>query len=173
MASRRLPAYPIRSGFRGWAGTAGKDLRPNRIARNGRQGDAGGRAERARLTVVPNITLTTGSRVDRVRLARQERRRARSAHRRLHYSEWLAGYTFLLPTVVLFALFVGRPILFAIGLSFTNWGGFGAANFTGSANYTRMFNDPVAQRAFVVTILYAVAMTVLQTVIPLVVAVLV
>ena len=68
---------------------------------------------------------------------------------------------------------MGGPILFAIGLSLTNWGGFGAATFTGPANYTRMFNDPVAQRAFVVTILYAVAMTVLQTIIPLVVAVLV
>jgi len=79
----------------------------------------------------------------------------------------------LVPTVVLFALFVGGPILYAIGLSFTDWRGFGAATFTGSANYTRMFGDPVAQRAFVVTILYAVVMTVLQTIIPLVVAVLV
>src|SRR5450756_839823 len=114
MASRRLPPHPIRSGFRGWAGTTRKDLRPNRVARKGRQGDAGGRAERARLAVVPNITLTTGSRVDRARLARQERRRAGSSQRRLHHSERVAGYTFLLPTVVLFALFVGGPILFAM-----------------------------------------------------------
>jgi ABC-type sugar transport system permease subunit len=115
----------------------------------------------------------TALRVVRARFARRERRRAGSSLWRLHRSESIAGYSFLLPTVVFFALFVGWPILFAIGLSFTSWSGFGAATFTGSANYTRMFNDPVAQRAFVVTILFAVATTVLGTVIPLVVAVLV
>lgn len=109
----------------------------------------------------------------RARLAGGGRVRAGSSLWRLQRSERISAYVFLLPTTVFFALFVGWPILFAIGLSFTSWSGFGAATFTGSANYTRMFNDPVAQRAFVLTIIFAVATTVLETVIPLVVAVLV
>lgn len=88
-------------------------------------------------------------------------------------SERIAGYSFVLPTFVLFALFVGWPILYAIYLSFTNWSGFGTPAITGVANYARMFHDPVAQHAFLVTLAFAAATTLLQTVIPLVVAVLV
>jgi len=91
---------------------------------------------------------------------------------RLQRSERLAGYLFALPITVLFAVFVGWPIVFAIYLGFTSWSGFGTPTFTGFANYARMWNDPVARQAFVTTILYAVATTVLQTVIPLAIAVL-
>jgi ABC-type sugar transport system permease subunit len=101
-------------------------------------------------------------------LRQKNRRRAA----RLQRAERISGYTFVAPTVILFAVFVGWPILFAIYLSFTQWSGFGAPVFTGLANYARMFNDPVARHAFVVTILYAVATTILQTAIPLVIAVL-
>jgi ABC-type sugar transport system permease subunit len=100
-------------------------------------------------------------------------RRGGSSPWQLRRSELVSGYVFLIPTVVFFTLFVGWPILFTIGLSFTSWTGFGPASITGSANYTRMLSDSVAQRAFVVTILFAVVTTVLETVIPLVVAVLV
>ena len=124
------------------------------------------------MTVATKTSPARGSRVDRLRPARRERR-AGSSRGRLYRSERIAGYAFLIPTVVFFTIFVGWPILYAIGLSFTNWNGFGPASFTGSANYVRMFNDPVARRAFVVTIVFALGTTVLQTVLPLVVAVLV
>ena len=91
---------------------------------------------------------------------------------RLHRSERIAGYTFIVPITVLFALFVGWPIVRAVYLGFTTWSGFGAPRFTGLDNYARMLHDPVAQHAFLITIIYAVVTTVLQTAIPLVVAVL-
>jgi len=91
---------------------------------------------------------------------------------KLQRSERLAGYGFVLPISVLFAVFVGWPILFAMYLSFTRWSGFGAPNFTGFANYTRMLNDPVAAGAFVNTIVFALVTTIIQTAIPLVIAVL-
>jgi ABC-type sugar transport system permease subunit len=91
---------------------------------------------------------------------------------KLQRSERLAGYGFVLPITVLFAVFVGWPIIFAIYLSFTSWSGFGTPNFTGVANYIRMFKDPVAAGAFVNTIVFAVVTTIIQTVIPLVIAVL-
>ena len=91
---------------------------------------------------------------------------------RLQRSERLAGYAFTIPITVLFVLFVGWPIVFAIYLGFTTWSGFGSPHFTGFANYVRMWHDPVARNAFVTTIVYAVVTTILQTVIPLIVAVL-
>ncbi|PZF56579.1 sugar ABC transporter permease [Curtobacterium sp. MCBD17_034] len=92
---------------------------------------------------------------------------------RLRRWEWVSGYTFVAPTVLLFAAFVGWPILYAAYLSLTRWSGFGIPQFIGLDNYTRMANDPVARHAFVVTVLYAIVTTVLQTAIPLVIAVLV
>jgi len=102
------------------------------------------------------------------------RSRPRSGARlwKLQRSERVAGYGFAFPIAVLFAVFVGWPILFAIYLSFTRWSGFGAPQFIGVDNYTRMLSDPVASVAFVNTIVWAISVTVLQTVIPLVVAVL-
>jgi ABC-type sugar transport system permease subunit len=95
-----------------------------------------------------------------------------SAAGRLQRSERVAGYAFIVPITVLFALFVGWPILKAIYLGFTTWSGFGDPHFTGFANYVRMWHDPVARQAFVTTIVYAVVTTVLQTAIPLFIAVL-
>ncbi len=91
---------------------------------------------------------------------------------RLQRSERLAGYAFVVPITVLFVLFVGWPIVFAIYLSFTRWSGFGSPAVIGVDNYTRMFADPVAAVAFGNTILFALVTTVLQTVIPLIIAVL-
>ncbi|WP_243061995.1 carbohydrate ABC transporter permease [Humibacter sp. RRB41] len=91
---------------------------------------------------------------------------------KLQRSERIAGYGFVVPITVLFALFVGWPIIFAIYLSFTRWSGFGSPSLIGLDNYARMFSDPVAATAFWNTILFAVITTVLQTAIPLVIAVL-
>ncbi|MFC4242149.1 carbohydrate ABC transporter permease [Gryllotalpicola reticulitermitis] len=91
---------------------------------------------------------------------------------KMQRSERLAGYGFVAPITILFAIFVGWPIIHAVYLGFTTWAGFGTPQFTGLANYVRMWNDPVARRAFVVTIVYAVVTTILQTAIPLVIAVL-
>jgi len=104
--------------------------------------------------------------------ARADTRPGRQSLWKLQRSERVAGYGFVLPITVLFAVFVGWPIVFAIYLSFTNWSGFGTPEFTGFANYTRMFKDPVAAGAFVNTIVFAVVTTIIQTAIPLVIAVL-
>lgn len=100
-------------------------------------------------------------------------RRERFVPGRLHRPETIAGYVFILPTVVLFALFVGYPIVRAIYISLTSWTGFGDPVFTGLDNYTRMAADPVARAAFVRTLAFAVVTTVLQTLVPLGAAVLV
>lgn len=79
----------------------------------------------------------------------------------------------MLPTLALFLAFVGYPIVQTIYLSLTKWTGFGAKTVVGLDNYTRMVEDPVAQRALVVTLIYTAATTIVQTVLGMVLAVLV
>jgi ABC-type sugar transport system permease subunit len=89
----------------------------------------------------------------------------------LRRPERIAGYVFIVPTVLLFGFFVGYPILRTIYISLTSWSGFGAARWTGLDNYTRMLHDPVARSAFLHTVAFAGITTVLQTLLPLVIAV--
>jgi ABC-type sugar transport system permease subunit len=93
--------------------------------------------------------------------------------RRLQRSERRVGLGLVTPTAALFAAFVGWPILFTLYLSFTSWSGFGSPQLSGAANYQRMVGDPVARGAILLTIIYAIVTTLLQTFIPLVVATLV
>ena len=91
----------------------------------------------------------------------------------LKRSQRLAGYLFVLPTLVLFLAFVGWPIVQTIYLSLTKWSGFGDKTFVGADNYTRMISDPVAQRALLVTLVFTAVTTIAQTVLGIIIAVLV
>ncbi|MFF5146503.1 carbohydrate ABC transporter permease [Streptomyces sp. NPDC013157] len=67
--------------------------------------------------------------------------RARSRRRLLH---WLTAMGFQLPALVLFGVLVLLPILFALYASFFRWGGFGMpSDYTGTDNFTRLFQDDV------------------------------
>lgn len=81
------------------------------------------------------------------------------------------GYLFILPTVVFFVLFVAWPLGHSIYLSFTKWAGFGQPRFVGFSNFEHMVHDSIFIRALVVTILFTLVTTILQTVFPLLLAV--
>ncbi|MFD8810451.1 carbohydrate ABC transporter permease [Streptomyces sp. NPDC059627] len=67
--------------------------------------------------------------------------RARTRRRLLH---WLTAMGFQLPALVLFGALVLLPILFAVYASFFRWGGFGMpSDYTGTDNFTRLFQDDV------------------------------
>ncbi len=74
-------------------------------------------------------------------------RRLRPTPRRARLSqtkrEWVAAYLFLLPDLLGLAVFLGLPMVLALGLGFFNVSGFGAYTFVGLANYQRMFADPL------------------------------
>jgi multiple sugar transport system permease protein len=55
--------------------------------------------------------------------------------------EALAGYLFILPTVLGYLIFILGPILAAFVLSFTNYDILSTPEFTGLDNFTRMFSD--------------------------------
>ncbi len=74
-------------------------------------------------------------------------RRLRPAPRRARLSqtkrEWVAAYLFLLPDALGLFVFLGLPMVLALGLGFFDVSGFGTYTFVGWANYQRMLNDPL------------------------------
>jgi ABC-type sugar transport system permease subunit len=84
----------------------------------------------------------------------------------------MVGYLFVLPIVVFFAIFVGYPILRSFYLSLSEWSGFGTPKFVGLHNFGSLLDDPAFWTALRNTLIFTAATTVLQTVVPLLVAVL-
>jgi ABC-type sugar transport system permease subunit len=102
-------------------------------------------------------TLTTGLRAPR-------RRRSVRRHP--------VGYLFIAPIVIFFAVFVGYPFLRSFYLSLTNWSGLGSPAFVGLRNFQVMADDPAFWKSLVNTFVFTGATTVLQTALPLLLAVL-
>ena len=74
---------------------------------------------------------------------------------RLKRNDTLAGYGFMLPALVVFAVFLFIPIVFAIYVSFTDWNGIspfrqtGAYEFVGFENYYNLlFKQGIRQKDF-------------------------
>ena len=83
--------------------------------------------------------------------------RPRGIRRRLSFRtrERIAGYLFVLPDALGLFVFVGVPMVLALGLGFFNVDGFGGYQFVGLANYRRMWADPLFWQSLRATALYA------------------
>jgi raffinose/stachyose/melibiose transport system permease protein len=110
---------------------------------------------------------------DRSELANEGRRDI--GHRRLvRWRETLAVQAFFLPTVLSFVLLVAVPSILTIALSFTNFDGYSFKfQLVGLSNYSALFSDPQITASLYFTILYAVATTLIVTIIAIPVAVIV
>lgn len=69
--------------------------------------------------------------------------RPRAARRRAAIREWLVGYGFAAPNLILMTIFLFVPILGAVYLGFTESSGFGDPEWVGVDNYVRLFSDAV------------------------------
>jgi raffinose/stachyose/melibiose transport system permease protein len=72
---------------------------------------------------------------------------ARSAHRRpvankLRDARSVAGWLFVAPALVFYAVFVLRPIVLTFQYSLYEWNGIGASTWVGLANFGKVFTDP-------------------------------
>jgi multiple sugar transport system permease protein len=70
------------------------------------------------------------------------------------HREWIAAAIFVAPDTLGLLVFVGLPMVLALGLGFFDVSGFGGFAFAGLANYKRMFTDPLFLNSLVVTVLY-------------------
>ncbi|WP_244236542.1 carbohydrate ABC transporter permease [Micromonospora violae] len=68
----------------------------------------------------------------------------------------VAGWSFILPNFVGFAALTLLPVAVLFYVAFTNWNVFGVAEWTGTANFRRMWNDASFWTALRNTVYYAV-----------------
>lgn len=71
--------------------------------------------------------------------------------------EAIAGYLFIMPWLLGFVFLMGGPILFSLGLSFTEWNpveGTGAIRFVGLGNFKQMLSDTTFMKAASNTLIY-------------------
>ena len=79
-------------------------------------------------------------------------------HTKRHYSDLLPAVIFLLPGLVLFALFFLGPMLYSLRISFFEWKIVhpDQSVFVGFRNYQRALSDSIFQRAILNTLAYTV-----------------
>src|SRR5260370_32743053 len=87
----------------------------------------------------------------------------------------LVGFGFVLPFLIVYALFLLWPVLLGLRMSFYNWNlaGGGTSDFRGLGNYQGLFGDPNFWRALWHTILFTVLSTPVLVVLALVLALLI
>ena len=56
--------------------------------------------------------------------------------------EALVGWLFVLPALVMYALFVLQPLFLTVQYSFYRWDGVGPATWIGLSNYATVLSDP-------------------------------
>ncbi|OIH95478.1 carbohydrate ABC transporter permease [Curtobacterium sp. MCBA15_001] len=76
--------------------------------------------------------------------------------RRPRRTDGVWPWLFVLPLLVGVGTFYIWPILQTFWFSFTTWGVFGGATFTGLANYTRLLADPQLYQSLLNTVIYTV-----------------
>jgi len=76
--------------------------------------------------------------------------------------ERLGIVIFLLPALILFAVFFIYPIMNVVYMSFFNWNGISDATFAGFKNYIRIFSDKVFLRSIKNNIVWALAASCIQ-----------
>jgi ABC-type sugar transport system permease subunit len=94
-------------------------------------------------------TVTAPKRVDAPAPARLG-----AARRVARLRESLTGWGFIFPNLILLALFLFLPIMWAVQLSFQDTKGFGDPEFIGLDNYVRLVTDPVFWQSLGNTIVF-------------------
>lgn len=81
-------------------------------------------------------------------------------------------YIFILPNVLIFALFVIIPAFQGLGMAFTDQGIFTAAKFVGFANFKKLFSDTVFLITLKNTVVYSLITVIALVVVSLILALL-
>jgi len=85
----------------------------------------------------------------------------------------LYGYLFILPMVLFFLVFIAYPFFRALAMSTTEWAGYDKPHYIGLQNFANLLKDRIFWISLKNTSVFTVATTVLQTILPLLVAVLI
>ncbi|TQS41140.1 carbohydrate ABC transporter permease [Cryptosporangium phraense] len=86
------------------------------------------------------------------------------AHRARRPRRSWGGWLFAAPAILVYAVFVLRPLALTVQYSFYDWNGIGASTFVGVDNYQRLFTDP----ELFATIVHALELIIFFSFIPVV-----
>lgn len=95
------------------------------------------------MTIVPSSSTVAGQKPATKGLTGRQR-------------EMIAGYLFIAPDVIGLLVFIGLPMILALGISLFEVNGFGSFRFVGMANYQKMIADPLFWLSLRVTVVFAV-----------------
>ena len=90
--------------------------------------------------------------------------------RELANKEAFAGLVFILPAVIGTFIFIVIPVFCSFGLSFTKWDLLNPIQFVGLQNYKELFSEALFYKLLLNTVVYAVSVSVLVVIIPLILA---
>lgn len=93
---------------------------------------------------------SSGSTVERLGLSRAKLRRT------------MVAWAFMLPAMIILAIFVFYPIIYSIPLAFTNYSVFAETEFVGLKNFRRLFADKDFRIALVNSIRFVIVVPILQ-----------
>lgn len=85
----------------------------------------------------------------------------------------LNAYLFIIPAYIFFVALIAIPFFRALGISTTEWAGYDTPRFIGLRNFENLLKDRVFWIALGHTLEFTITTTILQTIIPLLVAVLI
>jgi ABC-type sugar transport system permease subunit len=90
-------------------------------------------------------------------------RRNAARRERRPIASTVVGLAMVAPSLLVFLGLIAVPIVAVVLISFTRWTGFNVADATwlGIGNYTTLLDDPVFQKAFIHTLLFTLATTLL------------
>ncbi len=82
----------------------------------------------------------------------------------------ITAWVFVLPAVLGIFLFIIIPIFCSLGLSFTKWDLLNPIKFVGFDNYKLIFSEPLFYKILLNTVVFALSVSVLGVIIPLILA---
>ena len=97
--------------------------------------------------------------------------------KRNRYNYWyqqqkIAPYLFIAPFYILFAIFMGYPLISSLIMSFYEMRGFQSRIFVGFGNFTDLFRDPIFWKSLWNTVYFALGTLILQLPVALLLAIL-
>jgi len=82
----------------------------------------------------------------------------------------ICGWIFILPAILGIFIFIIIPIFCSLGLSFTKWDLINSIQFVGFDNYKLIFQKPLFYKILMNTVIFALSVSVLGVIIPLILA---
>ncbi|MDZ5471464.1 sugar ABC transporter permease [Bacillus sp. 31A1R] len=81
--------------------------------------------------------------MDAVKSIKLQDKSEKTIARKIKWKKRLIPFGFLSPVLVIFSLFMFIPVVFALYMSFHQWGMIGNPEFVGIENYVRLLQDPL------------------------------